>query len=138
MHTCHILISSSIRCLTSLHPILPITSQQVCTCIMHHSKQINHHHSSKHMITSFTMNNIHLHHHSSKHMITIFTTNNIYLHNKQNQSHYNNTHHCTYSIMQTTIHCTSSTIQNENKPHLKKTILFKIKSIYYCFLYFIW
>src|SRR3954463_7745767 len=80
----------------------------------------------------------HLHHHSSKHMITIFTTNNIHLHNKQKQSHYNNTHHCTYSIMQTTNHCTSSTMQNKNKPHLEKTILFKIKSSYCCFLYFIW
>src|SRR3954469_3783551 len=115
MHTCHILISSSIRCLTSLYHITQHSyHQQVCTCIMHHSKQITHHHSSKHMITTFTMNNIHLHHHSSKHMITIFTTNNIHLHNKQKKSHYNNTHHCTYSIMQTTIHCTSSTMQNKN------------------------
>src|SRR3954468_13738553 len=52
---------------------------------------------------NITMNNIHLHHHSSKHMITIFTTNNIHLHNKQKQSHYNKTHHHTYSIMQTKI-----------------------------------
>src|SRR3954468_5764872 len=52
-------------------------------------------------------------HHSSKHMIAIFTMNNIHLHNKQKQSYYNNTHHCIYSIMQTTNHFTSSVMQNK-------------------------